>query len=154
MILRSRRYQHWMARLALAAILLVSVMPTVSRWLESRAPDAAATQVALQQRGQGHQLPAQQQRADARRHRHRQHGQDEHREHRLDASGVQAVAEASATTAEQVAKLKAANAIIVQQAASDWLYLYPQIVIAKSNLTGYPVNGLNSQFYVYDIAKK
>jgi len=63
-------------------------------------------------------------------------------------------AEASATTAEQVAKLKAANAIIVQQAASDWLYLYPQIVIAKSNLTGYPVNGLNSQFYVYDIAKK
>lgn len=47
MILRSRRYQHWMARLALAAILLVSVMPTVSRWLESRAPDAAATVLAM-----------------------------------------------------------------------------------------------------------
>lgn len=38
MNLRSRRFQHWMARLALAAVLLVSVMPTVSRWLESRAP--------------------------------------------------------------------------------------------------------------------
>jgi hypothetical protein len=38
MILRSRRFQLWMARLALAAVLLVSVMPTVSRWLESRAP--------------------------------------------------------------------------------------------------------------------
>ena len=38
MILRSRRFQFWMVRLALAAVLLVSVMPTVSRWLESRAP--------------------------------------------------------------------------------------------------------------------
>ena len=42
MILRSRHFRHWMARLALAAILLVSLMPTVSRWLESgaqRLPD-------------------------------------------------------------------------------------------------------------------
>ena len=38
MILRSTRFQHWMARLALAAILLLSVMPSVSRWLESTAP--------------------------------------------------------------------------------------------------------------------
>ena len=37
MILRSRHFRHWMARLALAAILLVSLMPTVSRWLESNA---------------------------------------------------------------------------------------------------------------------
>ena len=37
MILRSRHFRHWMARLALAAILLVSLMPTVSRWLESGA---------------------------------------------------------------------------------------------------------------------
>lgn len=42
MILCSRHFRHWMARLALAAILLVSLMPTVSRWLESgaqRLPD-------------------------------------------------------------------------------------------------------------------
>ena len=37
MILRSRHFHTWMARLALAAILLVSAMPTVSRWLESSA---------------------------------------------------------------------------------------------------------------------
>jgi len=62
-------------------------------------------------------------------------------------------AEQSATTAEQTAKLKQANEIIVKDAASDWLYLYPQIVVAKSTVKGYPVNGLNSQFYVYDITK-
>ena len=44
--------------------------------------------------------------------------------------------------------------IIVKDAASDWLYLYPQIVVAKTDVTGYPVNGLNSQFYAYDIVKK
>ena len=44
---RSHRFQHWMARLALAAILLVSVMPTLSRWLESRAPDLQATALAM-----------------------------------------------------------------------------------------------------------
>ncbi len=27
-----------------------------------------------------------------------------------------------------------------------WLYLYPQIVVARSNVSGYGVNGLNSQF--------
>lgn len=37
MILRSRHFHTWMARLALAAILLVSAMPTISRWLESSA---------------------------------------------------------------------------------------------------------------------
>ena len=47
MILRSRRFQHWMARLALAAVLLVSAMPTVSRWLESRAPELQATVLAM-----------------------------------------------------------------------------------------------------------
>lgn len=47
MILRSRRFQHWMARLALAAVLLVSAMPTVSRWLESRAPELPATVLAM-----------------------------------------------------------------------------------------------------------
>ena len=40
---------------------------------------------------------------------------------------------------------------IAADAASVWLYLYPQIVVASSDVSGYPVNGLNSQFYVYDI---
>ncbi len=43
------------------------------------------------------------------------------------------------------------NEQIAEDAASDWLYLYPQIVVASSDLSGYPVNGLNSQFFVYDI---
>jgi peptide/nickel transport system substrate-binding protein len=60
-------------------------------------------------------------------------------------------AEASATTDEQTAKLKLVNEQIAKDAASVWLYLYPQIVVASSDVSGYPVNGLNSQFYVYDI---
>ncbi|MEY9951123.1 ABC transporter substrate-binding protein [Leifsonia sp. EB34] len=63
-------------------------------------------------------------------------------------------AEQSSTTAEQTAKLKLVNQQIAKDAASAWLYLYPQIVVASSSVSGYPVNGLNSQFYAYDITKK
>jgi peptide/nickel transport system substrate-binding protein len=62
-------------------------------------------------------------------------------------------AEQSTTTDAQTSLLKQANEQIVKDAASDWLYLYPQIVVASSSLSGYPLNGLNSQFYVYDIKK-
>jgi peptide/nickel transport system substrate-binding protein len=62
-------------------------------------------------------------------------------------------AEQSSTTAEQTALLKKVNEQIAQDAASDWLYLYPQIVVASTSLSGYPLNGLNSQFYAYDITK-
>ncbi len=62
-------------------------------------------------------------------------------------------AEASATTDEQTAKLKEANTVIAEDAASNWLYLYPQIVVSKKSVTGYPVNGLNSQFFAYGIQK-
>jgi peptide/nickel transport system substrate-binding protein len=65
-----------------------------------------------------------------------------------------AEAEQSDTTEGQTAKLKAANDIIVADAASDWLYLYPQIVVASTMVSGYPLNGLNSQFFVYDIVKQ
>jgi peptide/nickel transport system substrate-binding protein len=34
------------------------------------------------------------------------------------------------------------------------LYLYPQLVVADKKLSGYPLNGLNSQFFAYDIKKK
>ncbi|HHY50082.1 MAG TPA: ABC transporter substrate-binding protein, partial [Alphaproteobacteria bacterium] len=62
-------------------------------------------------------------------------------------------AEAAQSEAEQVEKLRQANRIIAEDAASDWLYLYPQIVVSAANVTGYPVNGLNSQFFVYGIKK-
>ncbi|MGN6428783.1 MAG: ABC transporter substrate-binding protein [Leifsonia sp.] len=63
-------------------------------------------------------------------------------------------AEQASTTAEQTAKLKLVNEQIAKDAASAWLYLYPQIVVASSDVSGYPVNGLNSQFFAYDIVKK
>ena len=62
-------------------------------------------------------------------------------------------AEESATTDEQTAKLKEANTIIAEDAASNWLYLYPQIVVSAKSVSGYPVNGLNSQFFVSGIKK-
>lgn len=61
--------------------------------------------------------------------------------------------EAAATTEEQTADLKKANEVIANDAASDWLYLYPQIVVSSAKVTGYPVNGLNSQFFAYGIKK-
>lgn len=60
----------------------------------------------------------------------------------------------ASTAAGQTEKLKQANELIVKDAASDWLYLYPQIVVASTKISGYPLNGLNSQFYAYDIVKK
>ncbi|MGW2552592.1 ABC transporter substrate-binding protein [Streptomyces sp. NPDC001635] len=63
-------------------------------------------------------------------------------------------AEEASGTAEQTALLKKVNEKTAEDAASDWLYLYPQIVVASSKLSGYPLNGLNSQFYAYDIEKK
>lgn len=62
-------------------------------------------------------------------------------------------AEAAGSEAEQAEKLTEANKIIAEDAASNWLYLYPQIVVSAANVTGYPVNGLNSQFFAYGIKK-
>lgn len=64
-----------------------------------------------------------------------------------------AEAEQATSTDEQTALLKKVNEQIAADAASVWLYLYPQIVVASSDLSGYPVNGLNSQFFAYDIVK-
>lgn len=44
--------------------------------------------------------------------------------------------------------------IIAEDAASTWLYLYPQIVVSSASVSGYPINGLNSQFFAYDIVKR
>ncbi len=62
-------------------------------------------------------------------------------------------AESADSEADQTAKLLEANKIIAEDAASNWLYLYPQIVVSAANVTGYPVNGLNSQFFAYGIKK-
>ncbi|MFE4644607.1 ABC transporter substrate-binding protein, partial [Streptomyces sp. NPDC056730] len=62
-------------------------------------------------------------------------------------------AEQSDTTDGQTALLKKVNRQIAEDAASDWLYLYPQIVVANTKLSGYPLNGLNAQFHAYGIKK-
>ncbi|MBO3749957.1 ABC transporter substrate-binding protein [Streptosporangiaceae bacterium NEAU-GS5] len=62
-------------------------------------------------------------------------------------------AEQADSTDAQTALLKQVNRQIAEDAASDWLYLYPQIVVASADLQGYPINGLNSQFYAYGIKK-
>ncbi len=64
-----------------------------------------------------------------------------------------AEAERAGSTDEQTAKLKLVNEQIAQDAASVWLYLYPQIVVANSDVSGYAVNGLNSQFFVSKIVR-
>jgi peptide/nickel transport system substrate-binding protein len=63
-------------------------------------------------------------------------------------------AEQATTTDQQTALLKQVNRQIAEDAASVWLYLYPQIVVASTSVSGYPVNGLNSQFYAYGITKQ
>ncbi|MEV7632982.1 ABC transporter substrate-binding protein [Microbacterium sp. NPDC089318] len=65
-----------------------------------------------------------------------------------------AQAEQASSEDEQTALLKKANRQIATDAASAWLYLYPQIVVASKDVSGYPVNGLNSQFFAYNIVKK
>ena len=57
------------------------------------------------------------------------------------------------TADEQTEKLKEANIQIAEDAASNWLYLYPQIVVSKKSVSGYPLNGLNSQFFAHGIKK-
>ncbi len=69
-------------------------------------------------------------------------------------SGSHEAEQATKTVDEQTAKLKHVNEQIAKDAASDWLYLYPQIVVASSTSAAIRVNGLNSQFFAYGIVKK
>ncbi|MBA4490579.1 ABC transporter substrate-binding protein [Paracoccus sp. S1E-3] len=70
-----------------------------------------------------------------------------------DVTRLIAEAEEVATEEEHTAKLREANRIIAEEAASNWFFLYPQIVVSAANVTGYPVNGLNSQFFLRGIEK-
>ena len=70
-----------------------------------------------------------------------------------DVTRLIAEAEEAATEDEHTAKLREANRIIAEDAASNWFFLYPQIVVSQANVTGYPLNGLNSQFFLRGIEK-
>ncbi|BES86106.1 ABC transporter substrate-binding protein [Pectobacterium araliae] len=62
-------------------------------------------------------------------------------------------AELASSEADQTRALAEANRIIAEDAASSWLYLYPQIVVSVKTVSGYPVNALNAQFFVWNIKK-
>ncbi|MDO5642070.1 MAG: ABC transporter substrate-binding protein [Paracoccus sp. (in: a-proteobacteria)] len=64
-----------------------------------------------------------------------------------------AEAEQAMTEDEQTEMLRQANRIIAEEAASNWFFLFPQIVVSQANVSGYPVNGLNSQFFLRNIEK-
>ena len=55
---------------------------------------------------------------------------------------------------EQVALLRKVNETIAQEAATAWLYLDPQIRVAKKEITGFPANQVTESFYVADIVRE
>ncbi|WP_309065707.1 ABC transporter substrate-binding protein [Microbacterium sp.] len=64
-----------------------------------------------------------------------------------------AQAEAASSPEQQIELIKKANQRISDDAASVWLYLNPQLRIARDGITGVPKNGLNSLFYVSGIER-
>ncbi|GAA3230205.1 ABC transporter substrate-binding protein [Oerskovia jenensis] len=63
-------------------------------------------------------------------------------------------ADQAATADEQTALLTQVNETIGQEAASAWLYLDPQIRVARAEITGFPVNQVTESFYVADIVRE
>lgn len=63
-------------------------------------------------------------------------------------------AEVADTEEEQIAIYQNIARTIAIEAASSWLYLYPQLRISSSRVTGYPANAKNSAFFVAKIRKK
>lgn len=65
-----------------------------------------------------------------------------------------AQADQAATEEQQVELLRRVNETIGQEAASAWLYLDPQIRVAKAEITGFPVDQVTESFYVADIVRE
>ncbi|MHA7133371.1 ABC transporter substrate-binding protein [Oerskovia turbata] len=63
-------------------------------------------------------------------------------------------ADQAATPEEQTALLTQVNETIGQEAASAWLYLDPQIRVARSEISGFPVDQVTESFYVADIVRE
>jgi len=63
-------------------------------------------------------------------------------------------AQAADTPEEQVADYRKIAKTIAEEAASSWLYLYPQLRVSASNVSGYSADGKNSAFYLAKIEKR
>lgn len=62
-------------------------------------------------------------------------------------------ADVAETEEEQVDLLRKVNETIAQEVASAWLFLDPQIRVAKKEITGFPANQVTESFYVADIVR-
>lgn len=62
-------------------------------------------------------------------------------------------ADEATTESEQVDLLTKVNETIGEEAASAWLYLDPQIRVARAGITGFPVDQVTESFYVADIVR-
>ena len=63
-------------------------------------------------------------------------------------------ADEASTEAEQIDLLTQVNETIGEEAATAWLYLEPQIRVARSEITGFPVDQVTESFYVADITRE
>nr|WP_239579075.1 ABC transporter substrate-binding protein [Microlunatus panaciterrae] len=64
------------------------------------------------------------------------------------------VAEADqGTQAEQIAKMKQVARILADDAAADWLFLFPNLVVTTTKVTGVPKNATTLSFDLAGIAK-
>ncbi|MDN5794882.1 MAG: ABC transporter substrate-binding protein [Intrasporangium sp.] len=57
------------------------------------------------------------------------------------------------TPEQQVADLRAAARQISEDAAADWLFLFPYLVVARANLQGLPKNGITESFDVTGLSR-
>lgn len=55
--------------------------------------------------------------------------------------------------ATQVAKMKEAARLISEDAASDWLFLLPNLMVADKDITGLPTNSLSESFDLTGLAR-
>jgi peptide/nickel transport system substrate-binding protein len=66
---------------------------------------------------------------------------------------VKQAAEARTQAARNNALRKAAR-ILNDQHASDWLWLLPNLQVAKTSVTGFPLNAVGDAYSVADVVKK
>ena len=57
------------------------------------------------------------------------------------------------TQDEQVAKLKEAGALLSEDAAADFLFLLPNLMVADPDITGLPTNAIKPSFKLSDLAR-
>ena len=59
----------------------------------------------------------------------------------------------SGDEATQIADLKKAARRLSEQAAGDWLFLLPNLMVAEKNITGLPQNAITESFDLSQLAR-